>query len=711
MHGSLDPKVNDGGLMNVPSSSPPKASFSPPDLATILHSATEALRLVIESKPETNRLLAEMVRLSGGALNAGAAGTWVTETPDAPELILEHNLGPIGLMVNGAPLAGLNVAVRRSTREGKPVIVPAFFVDDPGHSQAHAGTETPSNPSPFELLFIPMRLRGKVSMVLMMAVQPSNNAGMHRTQINFLQKMVGAVEQTLTLRHLSLMEKSHGATSSILKFAEQVHKHLFVGQVAVDIANLVRDAVSADRVTVELYPRARKKVVAVSNVDEPNKRSVVFQAQRLILDYVRDRQLSVMLDRAAAKQLVNDPALQDAATAYFAASAFDGFLATPIKQDDTVKGVIITEFADGKRGPSQAAALADLSRVAASSVANAVEYESIPLRKTLHVLGQLWRSPMNTKKKATLSIVAAALVAIVVLALWPVDFSVKADCTLRPVAHHSIVAPADGKILEVNVRAGEHVYADPNPQHLPLEQLDAETRNKVETVKPMMVFDDTDLKAMKSNQLYKISELQTKIASLSDRDKDTIAQRQELQHQISGVQSELELIQKKIEACRVYSPIEGTVLTENVEAKKYSSVKMGEPLLDVASSRDWVLVVDVPEQEVATVHGALERASRKGANDGAAEDPGIQIEYILYPWPEQRYVSQARGVERLLPSSVQSSGHNVFRLEIPVKQEGVPTGIATFGVTGRAKVHLGNKPLATQWLRGPWRLFKMTLGF
>jgi hypothetical protein len=246
---------------------------------------------------------------------------------------------------------------------------------------------------------------------------------------------------------------------------------------------------------------------------------------------------------------------------------------------------------------------------------------------------------------------------------------------------------------------------------LPLDQLDAATRKKAESIKPLMVFDDTDLVAAKSAQLYRISELQTKIASLSDRDSGTIAQRQELQHQISVVQAELELIEKKIKACRVYSPIEGTVLTENVEAKKYSSVKMGEPLVDVASSKDWVLVVDVPEQEVATVHGALLKATRKGANDGAAEDPGIEVEYILYPWPEQRYVGHARGVERLLPSSVQSSGRNVFRLEIPVKQEGVPTGLSTFGVTGRAKVHLGQKPLLSQWLRGPWRMFKMTLGF
>ena len=86
-----------------------------------------------------------------------------------------------------------------------------------------------------------------------------------------------------------------------------MHKHLFLGPVAADISNLARDVLEADRVTVELYPRLKKKVIAVSNVDEPNRRGAMMQVQRLIFDYVRDRQVPVVIDREAAKQLVSDP--------------------------------------------------------------------------------------------------------------------------------------------------------------------------------------------------------------------------------------------------------------------------------------------------------------------------------------------------------------------------------------------------------------------
>lgn len=681
-----------------------QVTFSPADQATVFQSAAEALTRVIAEKPGTDRILAEMVRLCGGALQAGAAGTWVTETPDSPQLILEHNLGPVGLLVNNAPLAGLTVAVRRAARESKPLIVPAFFVE------SDAGPDVPANPSPYELLFIPMRLHGKVAMVLLIAVAPSNDANRHRLQINFLQKMVAAVEQTLTERHLSLIEKDRGTTTRILKFSEEVHKHLFVGQVAVDIANLVRDAVEADRVTVELYPRRRKKVVAVSNVDVPSKRSIIFQAQRLVLDYVRDRNVPVVLDRQAAKQIVSDPALQDAATAYFAASGFDAFLAAPIKQDEQVRGVILAEYANSPKAQQHSGLLSDLTRVAASSVGNAIEYESIPLRKMLHLLRQLWRQPTSTRRTAILSTVGVALIFLAVIALIPVDFSVKTDCTLRPLAHHSVVAPMEGKIIEIKVRAGQHVYPDPNPQKLPLARLDAAAREKAQLVKPLLTFDSTELVAQKAEQLAKLGELQAQLSNTRDSDKDALAKRAATQKQIESVQSAIALLDQKIAACTVYSPIEGTVLTENIEQKQWSSVKLGEPLLEVARFDDWVLVVDVPETEVAAVRGALERATRKGINDGQ-EDPGVGVEYILSPWPGQRHETRARGVARLLPSSVQANGKNVFRLEIQIRPEDLPPQIAMSGVTGRAKVHLGRKPLATQWLRGPVRLFKMTIGF
>ncbi len=667
-----------------------------PDLGTILQNAVTALGAVIAEKPDTDRLLSELVRLSGGAVSAGGAGMWITDSPDKPELVLEQSLVTLGLMNGQTIVNGIVSAVRRCAREAKSLIVPPFFVD-------HDAGDIPVNPSPFELLFVPMKLHAKVSMVLMMAVPPSattgNDAAAHRTYLNFLARMIGAAESTLIERQMSLIEKDRGTSSKLVRFADEVHKHLFLHQVAVDIANLTRDVMDSQRATVELYPRLKKKILAVSNVDEPNKRAKIFQVQRLIFDYVRDRQVSVMLDREAAKQLVSDPVLQDAAVAYFAATEFEAFLAAPIKLDDaksTVKGVILVEYASTATAQANSAMLSDVARLCTGAVTNAMEFEAIPLRHVLHGMARMWKKPTGTRKALALSLVAVVTMVIVLLGVIPFDFSIRADCQLRPMAQLSIAAPVEQRILDIPVRAAEHVYPKP---------ADGESRNGA---KPLAIFDSTELIASRAEQYGKRGELQVQLKE-AER-KGEITKIGGIKLQIEQVEKQIALLDHQIDQCTVWSPIEGIVLTEKVESKKWSTPRKSDPLMEVASFADWELAVDVPESEVATVRAALLKATKESSIDGQA-DKGIEVEYILYPWPDQRYAVKARGIATLLPASMQSKNANVFRLQVKLDPKSLPPGISMSGVTGRAKIHVGSQPLAQQWTRGAVRLVRMMMFF
>jgi multidrug resistance efflux pump len=688
-------------MPGLPSSPPPRPPASPApaahDIGTVLQQAVIALQAVIDTKPNTERLMAEMVRICGQALRAGGAGVWVTEIPDRPELIIEHNLPTLQLLVEGVPAKGVTAGVRRCAREGKPLIVPPFFTD----SETGAGVDAPVNPSPFELLFVPMKLHGKTGLVLVMAVPPppAHDTSLHRTYLNFLGRMVGNIEQTLTERHLSLIEKDRGTSNKLVRFADQVHKHLFLGQVAADICNLARDILEADRVTVELYPRMKKKVIAVSNVDEPNRRANLLQVQRLIFDYVRDRHVPVVLDREAARHLVSDPMLQDAASAYFAACDFDAFLAAPIKADDPtapVLGVLLVEYSTSERAQAHSNLLAEIARLSTGSVGNAIEMESVPLIKPFMALREIWRKPTASKRATLLTVIGIVVIAIAIMGVIPFDFSIKADCQIRPSAQLSIVAPVEERIVEIPVRAGEHVY--PREKQAQLGAL----------VKPLAVFDSTDFWHQKAEATGKLGELQVKLKDSEKKgDSAKVATQQK---EIEQVQGQIDLIQHEIDKCTVWSPIEGTVLTENVEQKRWSTPKKSEPLMEVASFSDWELVVDVPEGEVAGVRGALDRATRTSSIDGRA-DEGIEVEYILTPWPDTRYSIRAKGSATLLPASQQSKNANVFRLQVKLDPKSLPPNIAMSGVTGRAKLHIGRKPLATQWLRGAVRMMKMTLLF
>jgi hypothetical protein len=528
---------------------------------------------------------------------------------------------------------------------------------------------------------------------------PAQDGTVHRIYLNFLARMVGSVEQTLTERHLSLMEQDRGTSGKLVRFADQVHQHLFLAQVAADISNIARDLLEADRVTVELYPWMKKKVIAVSNVDEPNRRATALQVQRLIFDYVRDRRVPIVIDREAARQLVSDPMLQDAAAAYFGACDFNAFLAAPIKSEDPaspVLGVIFVEYRASERAQAHSNLLAEIARLSTSSVTNAIEIESIPLIKPFFALRDMWRRRAGGKRSLVLTLAGLALVAITIVGLIPFDFAIKADCQIRPCAQLSIVAPVEERIVEIPVRAGEHVY----PRNKPTPPGEA--------VKPLAVFDATDFVEQRAQSVGRLGELQVQLKDFEQKgDSAKIAGQQK---QIEQVRQQIELLDHEIDQCTVWSPIEGTVLTENVEQKRWSTPRKSEPLMDVASFSDWELVVDVPESEVAGVRGALDKATRRAAVDGR-DDEGIEVEYILYPWPDTRYSIHARGSATLLPASQQSRNANVFRLQVKLDPKSLPPGIAMSGVTGRAKVHVGYLPLAAQWLRGAVRLLKMTLLF
>jgi hypothetical protein len=228
-------------------------------------------------------------------------------------------------------------------------------------------------------------------------------------------------------------------------------------------------------------------------------------------------------------------------------------------------------------------------------------------------------------------------------------------------------------------------------------------------VKPLAIFDSTELVSKREDAKSRLDKLEVDRSTAKTKN-DEHAKIGMLDKEINGVKAEIDLLNTQIDQCTVWSPIEGTVLTENIEQKQYSTLRQGEPLMEVASFTDWELVVDVPESEVASVRTALDDATRRANIDGLS-DPGIEVEYILYPWPDTRYSIQARGTSTLLPASQQSKNANVFRLQVKLDATSLPEHIAMSGVTGRAKVHVGHKPLLAQWTRGAIRLLKMTLFF
>ncbi len=235
-------------------------TFAEPKTSDASQQAIEAFTHVIQQKPELDKLLGEMIQISGRTLEAAGAGIWVTENPDNPELIIEHNLAQMGLMKSNRTLPGLAIAVRRTAREGKPLIVPPYFVDN---------EVCRKNPSPYELLLSPIRV-GKD--------HGACRTGDHRRQPPSHAPHCATFDRAGRRKHdrtpASLMEKDRGHAGKLVQFAQQVHGHLHLREVAVDVANLSRGLLEAQRVTVESARASRSAM----SMNLSGFRAVIFQA-------------------------------------------------------------------------------------------------------------------------------------------------------------------------------------------------------------------------------------------------------------------------------------------------------------------------------------------------------------------------------------------------------------------------------------------------
>ncbi len=121
----------------------------------------------------------------------------------------------------------------------------------------------------------------------------------------------------------------------------------------------------------------------------------------------------------------------------------------------------------------------------------------MPLVKTYHAARALLRNPSSTKRKMTLIVAGVALIAVAIIGVIPFDFSIKADCQIRPSAQLSIVAPMEERIIDIPVLAGEHVYSKAQRATLGDDK-----------VKPLARFDATELIAQCAEAVGKMNELQ-----------------------------------------------------------------------------------------------------------------------------------------------------------------------------------------------------------
>jgi hypothetical protein len=373
--------------------------------------------------------------------------------------------------------------------------------------------------------------------------------------------------------------------------------------------------------------------------------------------------------------------------AYFENSQVGSALIVQILDSDkTVIGALLAENTaegayDSQAGAKQAPASHRLGEWLATTTGKAMrgamDHHDLPGLFATRRLREVKRALTGTQRAwNTFKLVFwVALIAGVLLFPWMEE--VESDCTLVPNRRVRVVPEVNGRVEKVFVREGDRVKKGQELGKIDTRQLESELEN------------------VRKQKLSASLEAQRERGNGREAEGQIAEKRAEAY----GI-SEAKLL-ADIEAATLRSPLDGVVMTKDIELMQGIYLQAGAEFAVVGSPESWDVLVHLNEKQI----GKVEALHSEKAN--------VPVDFILYshntyqlsaPFKDRGQLSQlAYPHER--ESAVKE---NAFILTLPlVEMPQEIRGSLRPDLTGRASIQLGRKPLAVIWGKNIAQWFRL----
>jgi multidrug efflux pump subunit AcrA (membrane-fusion protein) len=179
--------------------------------------------------------------------------------------------------------------------------------------------------------------------------------------------------------------------------------------------------------------------------------------------------------------------------------------------------------------------------------------------------------------RSRLGIAAAVLLSLLLAGLIPIPYRVYCDVTCEPATRRYVSAPFDSTLIKSFVSVGEHVQAGDL-----LATLDGrELRSQLAAL-----------------QAEYAKELQLKLAALRTREH---AEAELARLRSERLAFEIQVVEQKLVSLEIRSPIDGIVVSGNLERVEGAAVKVGETLFEIGHLGEMIVELQVPEEKVDAV--------------------------------------------------------------------------------------------------------------
>lgn len=582
----------------------------------------------------------------------------------------------------------------------------------PGALQTQEPAPRPeANRTPYPIIHVPLYLKEQVLGVLQIWLQPYVVPANYAEFVTFLSSLATHVEQHLQSRRLGTLVLETQRLQHLLKFSGDLAGSLDPLEVARLAANYGRDLIGCERCSILTLQNDRWQVLAISGQEVVERKSSMVKAMAAFVGVHALPQTVLLskkelLARAEAQRETPNPdapavidaegidasALKHARTddvdlAYFQLSHVVSAAVAPLLDEDkqlvgaffaesTVEGFF--EGAAGSKETTAAHRLTDwLAAHTSRSLAGAQDYQSLPFLKTSRRVRAARLAITGPRRRRNLLRTGIFLAIVGGILLYPKMERVDGNCLLQPMSRGAVVPEIAGRILKVSVREGDRVQKGAVIAQLDTQRIETELEAN-EQEKRRLQADAERYRGLGDEASAQVALLQSRVAEENEKK-----------------------LRADIAAATLRSPIDGVIVTKDVNLHTGEFLQPGTPFAEVASFDAWELQVEVNEKQIGKVERVVPR-------DGSGAP--CDIHFLLYSQSAVKLHGLLRNHEQISAAAYPRDLTNVFIITLPKVE--VPKALLPAlrpGLTGRAKIDLGRKPLVVIWGRSIWNWFRLRM--
>lgn len=266
-------------------------------------------------------------------------------------------------------------------------------------------------------------------------------------------------------------------------------------------------------------------------------------------------------------------------------------------------------------------------------------------------------------QKAKFKTYLGFLVALVAIGLipWPYQIACKVVC--EPASRRFVAAPFDARLLKSHVVIGQQVT-----EGQVLATLDgSEIRSEL---------------AVRKTKLAQAAQRQLAALSVGDHSKAEF-ERLEVEH----FQREIELFETRQRNLEIRSPINGVVITGNLERTEGAPLSIGDNLFEIASLDQLIAEVGVPEEDISYIDRSMNVTIELDATPGRTLESTIESIHLR--------------------NEIRDNA-SVFIAEAKLSN---PDLILRPGMSGTVRIHAGHRTLGWVWLHRPYNELRHWIGW